>query len=183
MHDNTYHDPVNPGQISVTNQGIYHRSFAGADLIFDLVDPVAGSLIARGIGANWNDNAQQMPVMEWGERVATEIVTGAQNPGQIQITSIYFLGLNDNLGSYSNLRDDKEFIGMIRMSKQADPLTVAALKVTDVFIGMKIANNSGGFSAQQMYMRNFALIYRKRITGAQWKKYNPSSPYPANITQ
>jgi hypothetical protein len=179
MYDPTYHEPINPGDISISDESTYLRSFSGSDLIFDLIHPTFGSLIARGIGVSWNDAPQQFPVMEWGERKATEIVTGAQNVGTLQINSMYFLKMNDFLGDYSNLSLDIEYIGLVKISNQVSGNTAQKLKVLDWFIGLKPSGNSANFSAQQMYMRNMSFMYRMRLTGIQYKKKNGSSLYPA----
>ena len=180
-YDGTLEDPIQHNQITPTDPALYRRAFSGADLIFQLFDGNA-NLIARGVGVSWSDNYQQTPVMEYGKRAPTEIVTGAANAGQLQVQTIYFCEINDNMGTHSNLKLDKEYTAVVAFSDDSnDPALIDKLDVLDFFKGVKVIANSGNFSAGQNYMRNVSFMYRKCLTGAQYKKAVPASAYPATV--
>lgn len=178
MYDGTLEPPIQHNQITVNDEAVYNRAFSGADLVILLLDGAA-NLIARGVGVSWSDNNQQQPVMELGHRAATEIVTGAMNPGQLQVQTVYFLKLNDYIGNHSNLILDKEYTAIVGLGDENDPDLLGKLEVLDVYIGVKINANSGNLAAGQNYMRTVSMIYRKRLTGIQYKVANAASKYPA----
>lgn len=178
MYDNTLEPPIQHSEINITDEGVYTKAYSGADLVFLLLDG-ANNLIARGVGCSWNDTNQATPVMEYGHRYATEIVMGATNPGQLQVQTVYFLKLNDYIGNHSNLILNKEFTALVGLGDQNDPDLLAKLEVLDFFKGVVVTANSANFSSGQQYMRNISFMYRKRITGIQYKAANAASKYPA----
>ncbi len=179
-YDGNLEEPILHTQISPTDEAVYNRAFSGADLVFLLLDGNA-NLVARGVGVSWSENYQQSPVQEYGHRYPTEIVTGAANAGQLQLQTVYFLKLNDYIGTHSNLILDKEFTAIVGLGDENDPDLLAKLDVTDVFRGVKVVANSGNFSAGQTYMRNISFMYRKRLSGIQ-NLNEAGGPYPASIT-
>ncbi len=177
-YDGTLEPPIQHNQISVTDEAVYSRAYSGADLVFMLLDG-AQNLVARGVGVSWSDNNQIIPVMELGKRYATELVSGAMNPGQLQIQTVYFLKLDDNMGNHSNLILDKEYTAIVARGDECDPNLIQKLDVLNFFKGVKIAANSANTASGQNYMRTVSFMYRKRITGIQYKAANAASKYPA----
>ena len=154
----------------------YQMGHSGSSLMLSLLDG-KNNLIARGIGVSWSDNNQVTPVMEYGHRKPTELIEGAVNAGQLQVQSLYFLQLNDSLGSYRDLILKKEFTAIVYIAMTERPEDRGT--ILDCFQGCKIASNQGSFNAQNMYTRNVNLMYRYRETGLEWASKSASTFYPA----
>lgn len=166
--------PIKIGEI--TDPESYYQSLHGSQLRVTVLDN-ENNLVARGFGISWNENYQMTPVMEWGQRYSVEIVKGAMPPGQLQIQSMYFMKLNDTLPTYKNLVSKRELTVIVQIADHEDETLKGV--VLDVFQGCVIQAQSGNWNAQNLYMRNANLLYRKRLKGIEWVKMNASSKYPA----
>lgn len=181
--------PIKVGNIS--NSDVYYKALSGSQLeclVLDSSATPATNLVARGTGFSFNENYQQTPVLEWAQRKSLEIVTGLMPPGQIQIATLFFMNLNDNMPTVRELVNLTELSVMVRIALHEDPKLQGL--VLDVFQGVKIGGQSGNWNAQSLYLRNAQLIYRERLTGLQWLQANPglanaqagqNAAYPAAI--
>jgi len=154
----------------------YYQALSGSQLVLTVIDK-SFNLFARGTGMSWNEQYQQTPVMEWGQRYCLEIVTGAMTPGQIAVQSIYFMKMNDTLPTQKNLASRRELTAIVQIAKHEDPALAGI--VLDVFQGVKIAGRQGNWNAQSLYLSNANMMYRKRMTGLDWKQSNSGVLYPS----
>lgn len=180
MYGEKLETPLKFTQISETDKESYYQSLHGSQLVALVMDG-ENNLVARGFGLSWSENYQMNPVMEWGERNATEIVSGAMPPGQINVQSMYFLRLNDSMPTYKNLVERKELKVLIQIQNHEDEAINGI--VLDVFEGCKIQGQQGNFNSQSLYMRNASILYRKRFTGAEYVKAVAGLKYPATIAE
>jgi len=170
-----YNLPVNIKAIE--DPSVYYQALSGSQLVCQVFDE-SYNLFARGMGMSWNEQPQQTPVMEWGQRYCLEIVTGAMPPGQIAIQGMYFMKLNDTMPTYKNLASRRELFAMVQIAKHEDQALAGI--VLDVFQGVKIAGQQGNWNAQSLYLKNANMMYRKRLTGIDWKMQNADFKYPAS---
>lgn len=171
--------PIKFAQISAQDKETYYQSLHGSQLVALVIDE-NNNLIARGFGLSWSENYQMAPVMEWGQRNATEIVKGAMPPGQINIQGMYFMQLNDVMPTYKNLVERKELTTLIQIQNHEDPALSGV--VLDVFEGCTIQGQQGNFNSQNLYLRNCSILYRKRYTGIEWAKKVNGTKYPAQVS-
>jgi hypothetical protein len=170
----------------VTNTDIYYKLHHGSSLIFTLFDQNK-NLIARGTGMSWNENPQLAPYMEWGKKYCIEIVKGAMNPGQLTVQGANFLHLNDSMPTVANLIENRELTAFVQVGP--DEAIATRGLVIDVFKGVFVGAQSGNWNSQTLYMRNAQMMFRKRMTGAEWLNDNPGlgaansdhAAYPANV--
>ncbi len=162
----------------VVNAELYYSSLPASAIQVRIMDNDL-NVVARGMGLNWNENFQNTPVMEWGHRFATEIVPGAMNPGQLTIQTMFFMHLNDALSTFRNLTRRPEMQAFVYVAKHEDPQIEGI--VLDVFKGVRIVGQQGNFNAQSLYMRNVSMMYRQRLTGAEWYFSNPEKAHQAIV--
>ena len=178
MYNEKLETPIKFAEISEQDAASYYQSLHGSQLVALVLDG-ENNLVARGFGLSWGENYQMAPVMEWGQRNATEIVSGAMPPGQINIQSMYFMKLNDVMPTYKNLVERKELKVLIQIQHHEDPALNGI--VLDVFEGCKIQGQQGNFNSQNLYMRNCSILYRKRYTGMEYARKVAGIKYPATV--
>ncbi len=160
----------------VTDPDAYYSGYHGSQLVLTVLDG-AYNVVARGFGMQFNEQYQKQPVMEWGHKHCVEIVTGAMPPGQLTIQTLYFAHYNDVMPTHENLVSRRELQAIVQVASHEDD-AIAGL-VLDVFEGVHIAGQNGNWNAQNLYMRNGILMYRKRITGLKWAD-KAGADYPAS---
>jgi hypothetical protein len=171
---------------TVTNPTVdYNRASNGSAQAGLLVrgDPTkAENIIARCSNITWRIGFNISDIPEINTRISKETAYGRQDLISGQIGLVMNLDNNDKLTTSRSLKDDDDELTLYIMSGDDHKLTTATGKViSDVFIGFKISDKSGGVAVNQLRMTNVGWIARDHKNGAEYKLQNSATPYPATV--
>ncbi len=160
--------PIKVGAIK--NPEVYYEGHMGANLVFTVIDKNK-SLVARGVGMQWNQSRQLSAQPEWGKKRVIEIVEGAILPGNLTFNSMNFFHLNDNLPTTPDYTNNGYLTCFVQTAEHNKPS--ARGLIIDVFRGVKFAAHSGNWNANSQYMMNGQMMFLERLTGLEWVAQNP----------
>lgn len=166
------------------NSNLYNRVWSGnsLNLIFQKnhllpIDIDPQNIIARGANFDWQENYNILPVVEYNEYFIQEQVIGLQELGKGSVSTWEILRINDNLPSVKTLAHESE---MTVLEVVGDQHPQRGL-VLNVFYGVRIIGQSGGFSPTGLAGRNVSLTYRYRLPGKDYKALVKDAKYAGGV--
>lgn len=165
---------------SINDPAHFNKTFSGSALhvIVAKASEKGLNIIARGQNFNYSHNFEVTPIEEYNTRFVQETVNGKQGIGTGSLATMLILKVNDALPTYKDLMKEEELI--IYQVTGEDELIPN--EVINAFLGAKITGRSGGHSSTGIAMLNVPFIYRKHLTGSDYKKLNQSALYPAEVS-
>jgi hypothetical protein len=178
------------GKPTISNQKAeYQKSYNGSALdvlILSSSDPAAGSILARGQNFNYTRRFSISQVDEINTTHVQETNYGREELGNGTLATAFTLKNNDNLPSWEWIRSESE-LWILEVTgldhpfpKIADAATTKPI-VLHAFEGCRIVGDSGGTQVGQTKMMNIELVFRRRLSGAQYKKVVSTSVYLADV--
>ena len=176
---------------SVKNKTQYGRSPNGSAQVGILLrgtfNPKSTeNIIARCSNIQWNIPFNITQSDEINTRTVKEINYGRQDIITGRIGLIMTLENNDQLPTSRTLKDDEEGYTLVIASGDDHKLTTtdsggALTRVySDVFVGVKIANESGGISVNTQRMTDISFVALDHFTGLEYRDQKGAGiEYPA----
>jgi len=143
----------------------YKTGFAGAHVVLEVLNG-SDNVIARGMGASFNDSIQVLPVQELGKRKVEEVVLGAQQPGQLQVQTLMTFEGEDKLPQWNSIFSYKNMTASLKVVGDYDDVDLKG-KVLVQFKGVHFQNTSGNVTPQGNIMRNVTMMYTHAIRPEQ----------------
>ena len=168
----------------------YNRAWSGSAAVGYLYrgDPTkAQNIIARCTNINFRIGFSVSDIPEINTRNSQETVYGREDLITGQIGLVMTLADNDQLPTSRTLKADDGEMTLMIASGDDSPISIIDGQgnvqhvVSEVFIGVKISDKSGGVAVNQPRMINVGFIARDAMNGAEWKLQNSAAAYPATV--
>jgi hypothetical protein len=162
----------------------YNQTFSGNSLNLILqknhalpTDIDTDNIIARGASFDWSENYNILPVIEYNTYFIQEQVVGLHELGKGTLATFEVLRIGDSLPNAKTLPYDSE-ITMLEVVGDDHP---AKGTVLNVFYGVRITGQSGGFNPNALASRHVNLSYRYRLPGKEYKALVNDAKYPGDV--
>lgn len=166
------------------NHPNYNQTFSGSSLNLILqknhllpTDIDTDNIVARGASFEWSENYHMLPVLEYNTHFVQEQVTGLMEPGQGKLATFEVLRIGDALPNVKTLPFESE-ITMLEVVGDDHPQKGTVL---NVFYGVRVTGQSGGFNPQSLAQRQVGLSYRYRLPGKEYKALVRDAKYPGDV--
>lgn len=166
------------------NANVYNRVWSGnsLNLVFQKnhllpIDIDPHNLVARGANFDWSENYNILAVVEYNTYHIQEQVLGLQELGRGSVSTFEFLRLGDNMPNVKTLAHESE-ITVLEVVGDQHPQRGMVL---NVFYGVRIVAQAGGFTPTSIASRNINITYRYRLPGKDYKALVKDAKYPGSV--
>ena len=144
-------------------------------------DCVGNGILARGTNFSYNRRFSHSETEELNTTFTKETNYGKEMVGSGRIQTIFTLKNNDALPSADSLRKASE-LTILEITGDDHSLNNASLDnpfvVLNAFIGCRIVGESSATQVSQTKMQDVEIIFRRKLSGAEWKAIIASANYP-----
>ena len=141
------------------------------------------SILGRGSYFNYTRRFSVSETEELNTTCTQETNYGKELVGNGRITTIFTLKNNDQFPSADSIRSADELLILEITGDDNvmnDPTAVNPFVVVNAFIGARITGESSSDQVSQTKMQDVDFLFRRKLSGAQWKALYADAVYPAD---